>query len=228
MTKYIAIASGKRGVGKTTVAANLAIALHKLGRDITLIDANLTTPHLNFHLNFPTPKTTLSSILKEGKHISEALYLHPSGLKIVPGSTYLGNHNKELSAALLDLFGKTEIAIMDSAPGFDETALKALRSADETIIVVNPEITAINDAIKTINIAEEHSNVIGVVLNKLKSNKNQIIKIVQQRLNRPVIAAIAEDRNIPKSLSLGRPILCSYPNSQTSKEFRQLADLLNL
>ena len=64
MTRIIACASGKGGVGKTTFVANLGVALAELGKDVIAVDTNLTTPNLGLHLGVPLYPTTLHDVLK--------------------------------------------------------------------------------------------------------------------------------------------------------------------
>src|SRR3989344_2311171 len=104
MTKYLSISSGKKGAGSTTAAVNIAAALNNWGMNITLLDANLSAPSINTHFGF-MPKSTLHNVLAGEKHILEAVHLHPSGLKIVPGAAAIQKkYPKRFSSALLDLF----------------------------------------------------------------------------------------------------------------------------
>ena len=92
MARVYAIISGKGGTGKTTSAINLAVALNNLGRKITLVDANLSSPDIANYLGFPQLVPNLHSVLRDESHISKATYLHASGMKFVPASMY---HNPE-------------------------------------------------------------------------------------------------------------------------------------
>ena len=222
MTKFIALASGKGGTGKTTIAVNLAIALNSLGRDTTVFDANLVAPNIGLHLGFPELETTLHSALEGKSSIEEALYLHPSGLKVVPGSVSFKKREfkKKLSDILLGLIGKTEIVIIDA--GSDASALEA---ADETIVVTTPDHPSLTGALKTIQSAEDAGSVvIGIILNKAKKAD---IKAAKSILKQPIIAAVPEDKKISRSIAARQPVTISYPHSAASREFRKLADLLN-
>ena len=84
MTRIIAVAGCKGGVGKTTMSANLGAALAALDRDTIIIDANLTTPNLGLHLGIPLYPVTLHDVLKGKNNIKDAIYEHESGAKIIP------------------------------------------------------------------------------------------------------------------------------------------------
>ncbi|MEK6917071.1 MAG: AAA family ATPase, partial [Nanoarchaeota archaeon] len=109
MTKFIVIASSKGGVGKTTTAINLGTALTLFGRNVVVVDCNFSTPNVSIYLGSPQVPVTLQDVMKEGKHISEALYMHSHGLKIIPASPSLKHRDKidmkKLGSLLKDLSG---------------------------------------------------------------------------------------------------------------------------
>src|SRR3989344_437446 len=86
MAKIITIASGKGGVGKTTTAINLAAALNSFGKDVIIVDANLTTPNVGLHFGAPIVPISLNHVLSGKAKVIDALYEHKSGTKIMPSS----------------------------------------------------------------------------------------------------------------------------------------------
>src|SRR3989338_9089200 len=86
MTKFIVIASSKGGVGKTTTAINLGTALTSFGRDVIVVDANLSAPNVSLYIGAPQVPITLQDVLERNKKITDALYMHANGLKIIPAS----------------------------------------------------------------------------------------------------------------------------------------------
>ena len=86
MTRFIALVSGKGGVGKTTATLNLGYALTKLGKKVLLLDANLVTPNLALQLGILNPRNTLNQFLRKEKTLSEITYLHESGISVIPSS----------------------------------------------------------------------------------------------------------------------------------------------
>src|SRR3989344_983882 len=86
MAKIIVITSGKGGVGKTTTSINLGAAINYFGKDVLIIDGNLTTPNIGLHFGSPQVPVNLNHILQKKADAFEAVYEHESGLKIMPSS----------------------------------------------------------------------------------------------------------------------------------------------
>lgn len=232
MTKIITVASGKGGVGKTMIAANLGVALVEIGKDVTLIDGNITTPNLGFHLGIPSFPTTLHDVLKGRVEIIDAVYEHDSGLKIVPAGLSVdhlkGIDPRRLSQALLGLFGTTDIILIDAAAGIGREALAAIENSDEVLIVTNPELPAVLDALKINKIIEDIGvETIGVVLNRISRKKHEMREEdITRLLDLPILARIMEDENIKKAINQRVPIVHYKPYSYNSYEFRKLARII--
>ncbi len=228
-TEIICLTGGKGGTGKTTTAINLGAALNYFGKDVTIVDANLTTPNIGIHLGAPVVPIHLHHVL-QGKHkISEAVYIHHSGTKIVPASISLDELRKtkpdRLKSKLLNLVGLTDIILIDSAAGLGREALAAIEAADELIIVTNPELPAVTDALKTIRLAQRlKKRVRGVVLTRTKQNNLDIPnRNVESLLERNIIAVIPEDESVREALTLREPVVYSHPKSPAAIAYKTLA-----
>ena len=86
MTLVASVSSSKGGSGKSTTSINLGVALANLGRDVTIIDSNLSTPNLSMYLGAPSLPVTLHHVLSGTAKLADATYTHDSGAKIIPGS----------------------------------------------------------------------------------------------------------------------------------------------
>lgn len=228
MTKFIAVTSGKGGVGKTTTALNLGTALSNFGKDVVVVDANLTTPNISIHLGSPKLSVTLNDSLKGNVDIRDAAYMHPSGVRIIPSSISLEESSPKfdlLPETLLGLVGSTELVLLDTAGGIGNEAKAGIKAADEVIVVVTPDILSIADALKTIKIAEDHGkNVIGVVINRVKNDKFEVSKKnIEAMLDKAVIGIIPEDNSVFRSLALKHPVVYTHPDSAASIGFKNLA-----
>ena len=172
MASLISIISGKGGVGKTTAVSNLGAALTKRGKNVLILDGNITTPNLSLHLGIPFYPVTLHDVLRKRIPIESAIYTHSSGLKIVPASLAADHVKKtdinRLKGVLWNLMGKADIIIVDAAAGLGKEALAAIDVADELIIITNPDLPAITDALKTIKLAEDNgTKILGVIVTKI-------------------------------------------------------------
>lgn len=229
MTKFVVIASGKGGVGKTTTAINLGTALSNFGREVIVLDANLSTPSIGIHLGTPNIPITLQDVLNGKKHINESMYLHPSGLKLILSSINLEHFNEEhfdkLKDAINDLQGASEVVIIDAAAGLGKEARSSIGVADEAIIVTTPELPSVTDALKTIHICERlKTKIIGVVVTKYNNdNLDLSLKNIETILEKPIIGVIPLDATIKKSLYLKNPVNYTHPNAKSSIAYKKLA-----
>jgi septum site-determining protein MinD len=232
MTRFIAIVSAKGGVGKTTTAINLSTALNNFGKDVILVDGSLTTPDIALRLGSPNPPITLHDVIDQDKHIFEAMYKHVSGLKIIPGDISLNAiekiNTKKLKKSINQLRGESEFVIIDLGAGVTKENLALINLVDEVLIITNPEIAAVTDALKSIRIAEEmNKTVLGVVLNRVNNDNTELSKAhVESMLEYPVISIIPESEDIRKSQLEKQPVVFSIPGSEVTDRYNKLASAL--
>ena len=236
MTRIIAVASGKGGAGKTSITANLGASLAHMGYDTIILDGNLTTPNLGMHFGIALYPTTLHDVLKGKAHISQSIYKHKSGLKIIPAGISLndlrGVDARDLPGAMLDLLGLADIVLVDVAAGLGREALSAIESADEMIVVTNPEMPTVADALKAIKLAQKvGTKVTGVIVNRVKGHKYEMsMKDVQTMLDdTQIIGQVPEDDSFHLSLKNKNPVVFSKPYSKAGRELRRIsAGIVNL
>lgn len=233
MTRIIGVISGKGGVGKTTTVANLGSALVQMGKDVIILDANVTTPNLSLHLGIPFYKTTLHDVLREDSNIYRAVYRHRSGLKIIPASLSVGAMKdvkiERIQSALLNLLGGADIILLDAAAGLGREARATIDVADELIIVTNPDLPSVTDALKTIKIAEEGGTaVLGVVVNRVSGRSYELSnREIEEMLEVPVLVNVPEDVAVPQSIAVKMPVVNYKPRSKAAREFKRLAGIVS-
>jgi|TARA_Y100000310_G_scaffold75521_1_gene71860 septum site-determining protein MinD len=229
MKKLIVITSGKGGVGKTTSAVNLGAAVNHFGRDVLVVDGNLTTPNVGIHLGSPEVPVSLNHVLSEKADISEAIYEHESGIKILPSSLSIKELKKINTEKMKNLkkdFRKiSRYVIVDSAAGLGDEAISVIKMADELILVTNPEMPAITDALKTIKLAEQLKKpVLGVIMTRVKENNIEMQpETVKEMLEVPILGMIPEDISIQKSLSLKDAVVHTHPKSKPARAYKEIA-----
>ncbi|MEM7825068.1 MAG: cell division ATPase MinD [Candidatus Aenigmatarchaeota archaeon] len=231
MVRIIDICSGKGGVGKTTIVANLGITLQNLGKKVAVVDCNLTTSHLSLLFGIYSYPITLNSFLRNESRLEDAIYTHSSGLKIVPASLELKDlidvDITGLKNKLKEVFSDFDIVLLDSAPGLGKEALIALQTADEILFVANPYIPSLIDIIKCsqlINSIESKPLALGIILNRVKKKRYEISSDeIRQFTELPIIGNIPEDENILESTNRKTLITVSKRNSPASRAFFEIA-----
>ncbi|MBS3159449.1 cell division ATPase MinD [Candidatus Woesearchaeota archaeon] len=229
MMRAIAISGGKGGTGKTTTAINLALALNYFEKKTIIIDCNVTTPNISLHFGTPILPVTLHDVLAEKKEISEAIYSHETGTMVIPASiSYENLKNSNLSSLpkiIEELKSQADFIILDCAAGLDKEVKDTLKAANEILIVTNPELPAVTDALKTIRLCQDlKRDILGIVVNKTNvKNKDMKIEAILDVLEKEIIGIIPEDKYIKEALAEKQPVVYSYPKSASAIQYKKLA-----
>jgi len=237
--KIIAVTSGKGGVGKTKVEANLSVCLSELGKKVVVLDADFGLANLDVLLGL-TPRYHLGHVLFGNKPLTESMVQGPQGIRIIPASSGL-QRMSELTLAqrnhLIESFAHldsdTDFFIIDTAAGISRNVIHFLLSAQEVIVVSAPEPTAIVDAYAVIKIilAEDRKKQIHVLINSVERSEDaqevfcQINSVVKRFLNREVdyLGHIERDAHVPQAVRSQMLVTHRFPNASASRSFRSLA-----
>jgi len=229
MARVIVVSSGKGGVGKTTLVANLASALAEFGHSVIAVDCNMTTSNLGIHLGIPLYPKTLQDVLDGKARIKDAMYFHPRGFRVVPADVSLSKSVIPRAHDLIDVFYKlvedTDFVVVDSAAGLGHEALASLDAADEVIIVTNPELPALTDALKLKNLADNFAtHNLGVVVNKVKKESSEYhIADVENFLDSSILGVIPDDPAVRDAIAMKEPVVISKPNSKAAMQMKAIA-----
>jgi MinD-like ATPase involved in chromosome partitioning or flagellar assembly len=217
MSRFISIVSRGRGTGKTTVALNLGLALHKLKQKTLVFDADFSKPNVLDHLNINHLPITLEDVFSGNNHIFDSIYTHTSGLKIIPSMTM--NDYSKLQYHMKDLLADYDYVIVDT-PNDLEDVEEVLKTSNEAIIVHTPDYSSkhILDAAKTITKNKVVN--LGIVLNK--SHPESVNKI----FGIPVMTKIPDHAHIRNSYTMRHPVMHAYPSSPVCTDFTLLAKKL--
>lgn len=156
--KVLAITSGKGGVGKTFVSANLAAALAKRGNRVLVLDADLGLANLDVVLNL-YPKVTLHDVFTGKAKLEDAIVRAPGGFSVLLAGSGMVEYSR-LSSEVRDDFlrimnGLTphyDIVLLDTGAGISDVVLFAVSLASEVLVVATPEPTSLTDAYATIKV----------------------------------------------------------------------------
>jgi len=227
--RRIVLGSGKGGVGRSTLTANLGIAIAKMGKTTVVLDASLTTPNLGSMFKLEKVPYTLNDVLAGEIPLSDVIYRGPSGLKIIPAGITLDQVKKALPNRLPEVLNKlpikAEFLLIDAPGGLRRETVAALRAGKEVLLVTLPEIAAASDMMKTRLIADFLGlKPIGVVVNRILREEFELTSSeIGHLLNLPVLAEVPEDVNMQRAFNLGKIAVDASPNSPASKAIKALA-----
>ena len=228
MGKVYVVISGKGGVGKTTSAINIGSYMNTLGKEVIIVDANLTTPNVGLHFGSPIAPITLNHVLSGKSDVKGAIYEHESGTKIMPSSLSMSELKNVKMEKLSDVTKKlrkmADHIILDSAAGLGEEAKEAIKASDEIIIITNPEICSITDALKTIKLAEQmKKNVLGVIITRYRGDYLDMkIDTIRDMLESPILGIVPEENSIRESLHRKNPVIYTHPKSKAAKAYKKI------
>ena len=243
--KYtIAVASGKGGVGKSTVAANLAAALRKQGHSVGILDLDVFGPSLPITMGIhEVPKVLEGNKLQPVKRYDMSLM--SLGFLLTDSSPVIWRGamvSKMVSQFLFDVeWGELDYLILDLPPGTGDVQLTLVQQIALTgaVIVTTPQDLALKDVERGANMFEKvNTPVLGIIENMsfhVCTNCGHVSQIFSTgggdkestRLNVPLLAKIPLNEEIMKAGENGEPLVIHLPESEAAQIFRDVADKIN-
>jgi flagellar biosynthesis protein FlhG len=241
-TRVIAITSGKGGVGKTNIVANMGYTLCKAGKRVLIFDADLGLGNLDVLLGL-TPQYNLSHAIEGEKRLSEIVLDGPGQLKILPASSGVQKLTKLTHSQRMNLFNELnllladyDIVLIDTAAGISSNVLYFNASANEIIVVVTPEPTSITDAyalMKILSVKYQEKN-FRLLVNQAKNEREageisrQLCLVANRFLDVSIeyFGSVLADTNVKSGVRKQKVVSEMAPMCQASRDFFQLSHKL--
>jgi len=229
----LAVSSGKGGVGKTNVAANLAICLAAAGKDVILIDADLGLANLDVILPVHG-SATLAHVIAQQRRLEEVIRQGPAGVRLICGASGLAQmadlsefQRQRLIEEMSVLEHEADVIVIDTGAGISRNVLAFCQGADHTLVVTTPEPPSITDAyalIKTVT-QDNPGTRLSLLVNMVDSRAQgkmiyqRIAEVTQRFLGGALYNAgyVFRDEHLPQAVQERQPVVLAYPRCPASQ-----------
>jgi flagellar biosynthesis protein FlhG len=242
--RVVAVTSGKGGVGKTNVVASLAVELSRRGRKVLVLDADLGLANVDILLGL-APNGHLGDVISGVCDIEDIVLEGPEGVALLPAAsgiaevTSLSEAQKgRLRVALNRLRETYDTLLVDTGAGISSNVIYFAGSAQEVVVVVTPEPTALADAYAVIKVLRNRRRIRRVQLLVNQVHHVSDAEAVHERLVRvserfldvdiQLLGHIYSDPAVHRAVMEQRPIALAYPGSPAARCLNQLAQRIDM
>jgi flagellar biosynthesis protein FlhG len=240
--RVIAVTSGKGGVGKTNLTANLAVLAARAGKRVLIIDADLGLANVEIVFGLK-PRHHIGSLLDGTMAVEDVLLEGPHGVKILPGGsgiqtlTALDEQSKlRLCAALDRVEDMFDLVLVDSGAGIGDNVLFFVGAAQEALLVVSPEPTSLVDAYAVVKVLSQQAGVqqfnviINPVVDELQARDifPKLTAVTSRFLSARVrhLGYVPRDENLHRAIMAQRPVVEAFPHSPASRALSLISERL--
>jgi pilus assembly protein CpaE len=231
----VAVLGPKGGTGKTLIATNLAVALAQRDANVVLVDLDLQFGDIGLALGL-SPERTMYDLMKAGppfdhEKLDRHLIKHSSGVKVLiaptrpdQASAVSIDHLRDIYASLRTM---CDVVIVDTPPGFTPEVIATIDVSSEICMVGMLDSLSLKNTklgLETLDLMGYNTDHITLVLNRADSRVGITPDDVSTIVGRGPDVSIPSDREIPRSVNEGTPIVAARPQSGAAKAFRALAD----
>lgn len=247
LARVLTVTSGKGGVGKSSIAVNMAIQLSRLGNRVIILDADFGLANIEVMLGI-RPRYSLADLMFRGKSLRDIITMGPENVGFISGGSgiqELSNLTRDqiifLSKTLYELDDIADVIIIDTGAGIADSVLEFVASSAEILLVATTEPTSITDAyalLKTLNKKEDfqaENTTIKMIANRVSSFQEgkelfaKLSVVVNKFLDIEVefLGAVPQDPQVAKAVMQQRPFTTAFPSCAATKAVGELAVMLN-
>lgn len=236
--EVIAVTSGKGGVGKSTVSANMAISLKQMNRKVLLIDADIHLGNLDLILGTRS-RLTLADVAKDGVSLEDIIMEGPGGIDILPASSaaldILKSEDmflRKLGSAFSNFDGQYDYIVLDTGAGIAQNVIAFLLGAQKIVLVITPDPASITDAYAVVKVVRSIDKDIPIYLTTNMVGSADEGEILFKKMNLMVQkfldskiqfgGSILKDDLIQRSVKQQKPFVLHHPNSGSTTAIRVL------
>lgn len=240
--RVISVTSGKGGVGKSSVVANLALSLAAKGERVLLLDGDFGLANLDIMLDLK-PRGTIHDVLTGERDARDILARVAPNVDIIPASSgvmEMAQLRDDMKFKLLDVMQSLEnaydVLLIDTGAGISDDVTWLNSSAGEIIVVATPEPTSIADAYALVKVLNQKHKIkdFHLLVNQARSEAEavrvyqQITTVSDRFLNVSIdyLGHVLWDDMWTYAVRQRKPIVSAYPSSNAAKNFTTLADTL--
>jgi pilus assembly protein CpaE len=231
----IAVLGPKGGTGKTLIATNLAVALAQRDANVVLVDLDLQFGDIGLALGL-SPERTMYDLMKAGapfdhEKLDRHLISHSSGVKVLIAPTRPDQASAVSIEFLRDIYASLrtmcDAVIVDTPPGFTPEVIATIDVSSEICMVGMLDSLSLKNTklgLETLDLMGYETEHVSLVLNRADSRVGITPDDVSTIVGRAPDVSVPSDREIPRSINEGTPIVAARPQSGAAKAFRSLAD----
>jgi len=241
--RVITVASGKGGVGKTNVSANLAMSLTNMGKKVLLMDADLGLGNVDVMLGVH-PVHNLSHVISGERTLEEVIVEGPAGINIIPASSGVKNmaeltpeEHVGLVRAFSEIGNDLDVLLIDTAAGISDSVITFSRAAQEMLIVVCDEPASITDAYALMKVLNTEHGIqrFRILVNMVHSVQQgrelfgKLLKVTDKFLDVTLdfVGTVPFDDYLRKAVQRQRAVCDVYPRSRSALAFKKLAQAID-